>query len=85
MNEVTLLAHCCQIKFEFEFLWGRKKTMIFLVRVVMLNMALYVYVHDLINIKFYFMPYLQIYLAHFRFDWDESYLYYETMKFTLSF
>ena len=59
--------------------------MIFLVRVVMLNMALYVYVHDLTNIKFHFMPYLQFYLAHFRFDWDESYLYYETMKFTLSF
>ena len=49
--------------------------MIFLERVVMLNMALYVYVHDLINIKFHFMPYLQFYLAHFRFDWDESYLF----------
>lgn len=41
----------------------------------MLNIALYVYVHNLINIKFHLMPYLQFYLAHFRFDWDESYLF----------
>ena len=49
--------------------------MMFSERAVMLNIALYVYVHNLINIKFHLMPYLQFYLANFRFDWDESYLF----------